>query len=180
MIFSKSRLTWMFFLIIFSISLHANFRFNLTRCSRIYLHVWRNLSGAKNILQIRVAAAEIDCSPEPQVAKWAGVATRQQHSWSSATPPSLATRAATVRSVSAKLCEILAVHCLTDARACAPRRAGMCVWDASGARVWNVDCSSVHSNKLQRKLLKSSSKSAPRTVYRLSVRIPCKRRAWIG
>lgn len=58
-----------FLSLLFSFSVGFPLCVNCARCSRIYLHDSRNLSGAKNISQVRTAAAEIDCSPEPQVAK---------------------------------------------------------------------------------------------------------------
>lgn len=155
---------------------------NCALCPRIYLHDSRNLSGAKNISQVRAAAAEIDCSPEPQVAKWAArqssQAEQQQQPqpqqscpsvrlWFGYPSPSLALLSLSLP-VILSLCFFLCLFpCAYSATVSLANctKSLHCFADTLCAclrveRKWNacVECKQrTKSNKLQRKLLNNSS-----------------------
>lgn len=158
----------------FLFSLHFIFSF-IWRVIRVFIYTFsQNLSGAKNISRIRAAAAGIDCSPEPQVAKWAGVAAAaaaaaQQHSpdiCHAPSPYAYSSHTATFGSVSSrrKLCEILATHCFIDTQAsvCAGKWSGtqvecvcgICGWQAvHTATSCSANCLRAQANQHREHLL---------------------------
>lgn len=157
---------------------------NCALCPRIYLHDSRNLSGAKNISQVRAAAAEIDCSPEPQVAKWAARQSSSSRSSSirsrvvhqsdcgSVThlPPSLSfpfhshssfpSASFSAFSPAPTQPQSLWQTVLNPCTALPTHCVRACAWNASGMRVWNAS-SAQKATSCSANCLTTQVKSAP-------------------